>query len=278
MAKRPAEPTKGKYYPIVIAVVGPTASGKTELAARLAKRFDGQLISADSRQVYRGLNIGTGKEKSVSQLLIDIRQPMESYSVADWQKEASAAIKTIWQADRLPIIVGGTGLYITALLEGYNFNHRHRRSAINSRHAIATKHTNNPPNWRTLLIGPSWPRTELYRRIEQRLDARLVEGMVDEVKTLIAAGVDKTWLSSLGLEYRYTVTLLDGRLSEDQFKVALKAAIRQYARRQLAWWRHHGTVHWVSDYGQAELLINGFLSGDRLDGTKRLKANGLVDL
>lgn len=244
--------------PKIVTVVGPTASGKTNLARFLAERFNGELISADSRQIYRRLDIGTGKEKDIAHHLVDIIEPMEKYTVADWQRDALATIDDVLKRGKLPIIVGGTGLYVSALLEGYDFSQEAERNPDNPRHS-AGNYKKNPPEWEVLELGIDLPREELYHRIDQRVDDRIKQGMVGEVQSLLSSGVSAQWLRSIGLEYRFMVDLLESQLTKEEFREQLKFAIHQFARRQLAWWRHHGSVAWIADQDEAESLVSSFL-------------------
>lgn len=265
----------------VIAIVGPTASGKTSLARRLALQYNGELISADSRQVYRGLDIGTGKEgelrpnttgsrlakqypylrylNTIPQWLIDIHDPIEQYTVADFQQQALEIVEDIISRDKLPIIVGGTGLYVSALLEGYDFSEQQSRDSKNPRHAAPTVYYKQPPDWNTLVLGLDRPRQELYARIDARVDQRITAGMIEEVQTLLRNGLDTNRLRSFGLEYRYITDLIENHLDKETMIGQLKYAIHAFARRQLTWWRQHGPVTWIKDETEAKQLIDEWL-------------------
>lgn len=230
----------------IICVVGPTASGKTALAVSLAKKFGGEIISADSRQVYRGLDIGTGKDLveygNIKYHLIDVADPMEDFTLFDWLEMANKAINEIISRDALPIIVGGTGLYVQALVEGFrqyqgkkNQGKRYERDELNKKslkqlQEIYSKlkdtdiniDKNNPrrliraieksqegtvfckkePDFESLQIGITLPRPILYEKIDKRVEQRFEEGMLEEVRGLIESGVNPSWLEKLGLEYR----------------------------------------------------------------------------
>lgn len=243
--------------PKIVTVVGPTASGKTSLGVFLCQKFNGEIISADSRQVYRGLDLGTGKEgvlsnharwlEGVPQYLIDVRDPEEKFNVYDFKAMAELMIEDIAARNHLPVIVGGTGLYIDALVENYDFAGRDQKKK-------------NSPKYQVLQIGIKIPRDELYRRIDLRVDRRISEGMIGEVKGLLDSGVSPAWLISLGLEYKYLTEYLIGKIPDrDQAIQKLKFAIHHYARRQLIWFRHHGYIHWVLDKDEAVSLVKKFV-------------------
>lgn len=249
-----------KSLPKIVAIVGPTASGKTSLGVFLAKKFGGEIISADSRQVYRRLNLGTGKEgeedkegkdirwlEGIPQHLIDIRNPEERFNVAEWKKMAEVTINDILFRNRLPIVVGGTGLYIDALVENYQFGGRNNKKK-------------NPKKFDVLQIGTDLPREQLYHQIDKRIDSRLKEGMVKEVRGLLDSGVNADWLISLGLEYKYLTQHLLGEIADfDEAVQKLKFASHAFARRQLIWLRHHGDIKWISDTKEAMKLLASYL-------------------
>lgn len=274
---------KTSNYPPVIAIVGPTASGKTQLAVSLAEQFNGELISADSRQVYRGLDIGTGKEgqlkenqtgsllasryctlryiNTIPQWLTDIVEPTETYTVAQFQQEATAIVNDVHQRGKVPILVGGTGLYITALLEGYSIEPNQKRHTENPRHATPAESHRQKPNWNVLTIGIDLTREELYQRIDARLDARVDQGLVEEARSLHRSGISLDRLRQFGLEYRFLADYLDSLLSHDEFVEKLKYAIHAFARRQLTWFRHHGEVVWIKNNQEAVEQVSSFLQG-----------------
>jgi len=225
----------------IICVVGPTASGKTDLAKTFSNKFNGEVISADSRQIYRSMDIGTGKDKTFFQYMIDIRDPNEDYSVVEFQKETYEIIDKIFSCGKIPFLVGGSGLYINAVIYGYQFpkTDPHLRSKIEALSteklieklkkfdpASAEKNVNNhrrlaralesylynsrplseykkkKPNFQYLMLGIDIPREELYTRIDRRVDSRIKEGMIEEVQNLFKTGVSYERLRRFGLEYR----------------------------------------------------------------------------
>lgn len=316
----------------LIAIVGPTASGKTDLAVFLAKKFSAnrgpadswngfELISADSRQVYKGMDIGTGKDKSYPQHLIDICDPrQDQYTVAQFQKDAYREIYDIFKRDKIPILVGGTGLYIDAVLKGYripktSLSLRQELEKLNDKELLAQLKSYDPaayqkidhhnlrrilralessivnrrpfsgyqakaPKFEALIIGMDLPRTELYRRIDERVDERIKQGMIEEVENLLKSGVPYEKLQSFGLEYRFIsqylqkvrgsksprvkkdfrLSTLDSPALRAEMTQKLKFAIHAFARRQLTWFRRNREIKWIKSYREAESLANKFLS------------------
>lgn len=269
--------------PKVVAVVGATASGKTGLSLALAEAINGELISADSRQVYVGLDIGSGKEgelrdntvpntslreaypklrylNATPQWLIDVADPKERFTVADWQSRAYEVIDDILRRGKLPIVVGGTGLYIAALFEGYVFNDSIPRDENNPRHAASVLQETNPPDWDVLTLAIDLPREELYQRIDERVDARIEEGLISEGERLMSEGIDADRLRKFGLEYRFLADLLEHKMPRNEFAQKLKYAIHGYARRQLTWFRKHGEIHWIKNKEEAAESTQQFVN------------------
>ena len=298
--------------PKAVAIVGTNASGKSAAAVRLAGALGAEIISADSRQVYRGLDLGTGKlspaeMQGIEHHLLDVVDPGGRFSVADFQKAAYALVDQITQRGRLPVIAGGTGLYVRAVVEGYELadappdfarraeleklgpaelyellrqrdpaaaaliDSRNRRRIIRAVELqergsqYRTQHVNRP-RYDFLQLGITWPREVLRQRIEQRLRARIDDGMIDEVRDLLAGGVSPQWLDGIGLEYRYVGRFLQGGYtSQDELFTELSTAIYRFAMRQLAWFRRDASIIWLDtggDYpGQAQRLTEDFLAG-----------------
>ncbi|MGE9972043.1 tRNA (adenosine(37)-N6)-dimethylallyltransferase MiaA [Candidatus Pseudoscillospira sp. SGI.172] len=244
----------------LIVILGTTACGKSGLGVALAKRYHGEIVSADSRQVYRGLDLGTGKitpeeMEGVPHHMLDVADPGESYSVAQFQRGAYEAIDAIAARGRLPFLVGGTGLYIRAVSEGYVFHAAPPDPALRARlETLSTQElrsglaalgvgvdtdawNNRPrlirlleksrngedphaeaqrqPRYDVLTLGVSFPRETVCRRIDERLLARLDAGMVQEVAELRLQGVSDEFLEGLGLEYRYILRYLQGTLPSE---------------------------------------------------------------
>lgn len=290
----------------VLVVVGPTASGKSSLAVKLAKKFGGEIISADSRQVYRGLNIGTGKitkkeMRGVPHYLLDVANPRKYFSVADYKKLATNTLRVIALRNKLPIIVGGTGLYIDVLSGRMSFpdvppNKLLRRKLDrlsteelfkmlkkkDSRRARSIDNRNKVRLVRALeiveVLGkvPVLPQKQsknlvfigllpkdLKRRIHRRIILRL-DGMIRETKMLHKQGLTYKKMHELGLEYRYLAQYLQGRLNKKELVKKLDTEIVHYAKRQMTWFKRNKKIRWFapSEYGGIEKYARIALKGD----------------
>ncbi len=272
-----------KYNLIVI--LGPTASGKTKFAARLANRLDGEIISADSRQVYRDMTIGTGKDlddytvngKRVKHHLIDILEPGYKYNIFEYQHDFFKSFESVNSSGHLPIMCGGTGLYIEAVLKKYRLIHvpvneelreslanytldeltailkifkkLHNTSdsdtiprAIRSIE-IETYYRDNPeinlslPDINPLIIGINIDRQSRRDKITQRLEVRLKEGLIEEVQELLNREIAAEDIIYYGLEYKYVTLYLLGELTYEEMFEKLKTAIHRFAKRQMTWFR-----------------------------------------
>ncbi len=225
----------------LITILGPTACGKTTFAAYLAKELAGEIISADSRQVYRGMDIGTGKDiadytidgQQIPYHLIDIVDAGERYSVYQFQHDFHEAYNDILSRGKQPILCGGTGLYIESILKNYEFDGREM------------------PSVDSPIIGLMIDRDLRREKISKRLRQRLDEGMVDEVQTLLDKGVSPERLIRYGLEYKYVTLYLLGQLKYEEMVSLLEIAIHQFAKRQMTWFRgmeeRRGIkIHWIN--------------------------------
>ena len=279
-------------YPRVVAVVGTNASGKSALGVELAKKYGAEIISADSRQVFRRLDLGSGKitpeeMQGVPHHLIDVREPGEFFSMADFQRMSYAAIDGILARGRLPMIVGGTGLYVDSVLDGYLLsdtepdlayraelerlttpelydrlvalvpdvqverNNRNRVMRMLERlHDGDDATPGKQARYESLRLGVSWPRDVLARRIDERLAMRLEQGMIQEVQGLLDSGVSREFLLGLGLEYRFITQYLIGEIPEREDMLAqLAHAIRKFAKRQMTWFRRNPDIVWLDMSG-----------------------------
>jgi tRNA dimethylallyltransferase len=254
----------------LVVVLGPTASGKTRYAVGLAEEicaavalgaFEGcparmtdgpgvtgaEILSADSRQVYRGMDIGTGKDLAeygdIPYHLIDIAEPGTQYNVWQYQQDFLRAYADVRARGAVPILCGGTGMYINAVTRGYDFSDRAPLSAPRE----ATAREGFPQ--RPFFIGTLVDRDTRNARIDARLDARLQEGMIDEIRGLLERGVPAEALIAYGLEYKFVTLYLQGVLSYGEMRTQLATAIHQFAKRQMTWWRgmeRSGVrIHWV---------------------------------
>ena len=235
----------------LICVLGPTASGKTRYAVSLARAlpFPCEIISADSRQVYRGMDIGTGKDLAeyggIPFHLIDIADPGTRYNVHRYCEDFASAAADIRSRGAFPILCGGTGLYISAVTCGYDFEHD---KPLSAQPELPSK---------VFFIGTLVSREERNAKIDARLKARLKEGMIQEVRSLLggtspACGgkpVPAEALISYGLEYKFVTLYLQGVIGEDELYDKLSVAIHQFAKRQMTWFRgmeRSGIrIHWT---------------------------------
>ncbi len=269
----------------LIAILGPTASGKTPFAAALAAQLDTEIISADSRQIYRGMDLGTGKDlidytvngKPVPYHLIDIAAPGYKYNVFEYQRDFLAAYETIKQKGRLPVVCGGTGMYLESVLKGYRLMPVPENTELRTRLAdksleeltgmlqqykslhnstdvdtvkrairaleIEVYYAEHPvaerefPLLNSLIIGVDIDRELRREKISRRLRQRLDEGMVDEVRGLLEQGISAEDLIYYGLEYKYLTQYIIGELSYEEMVNGLEIAIHQFAKRQMTWFR-----------------------------------------
>ena len=317
----------------MITILGPTASGKTPLAAALAAalpQVDGhigaEIISADSRQVYRRMDIGTGKDLAdyrvspvvggsaadtslaVPYHLIDICEPGTKYNLFQYQQDFFDAYEAIQGRGAVPILCGGTGLYIEAVLKGYhlspvpqnpelrarlegrsldeltemlvtlkaqNGSNMHNKTDVDSCQRairaieIETYNLENPvprrelPPVPSLIIGVDIDRDERRAKITRRLKARLDEGMIDEVRNLLAEGIPADDLIYYGLEYKFVTEYITGRLTYDEMFQRLEIAIHQFAKRQMTWFRgmeRRGfTIHWIDALQPMDVKVRQIL-------------------
>jgi tRNA dimethylallyltransferase len=305
--------------PLLVVLLGPTASGKTALSMALARDFQGEIVSCDSVAVYRGLDIGAAKpapeeRREIPHHLIDVVSPEEPYSAGDYARAARAAIADIARRGKLPIVTGGTGLYLRALLTGLfagpqrseplrnRLRDRAERRGAGYVHRLLARldpvsaariHPNDLPKtiraievsmtaqrpmseawqagrepltgYRILRIGLDPHRQELYARINARAQAMFQEGLIEETQQLLALfgcaeGPLPAALGSLG--YRQATEHLQGTLSLQQAVAAASQGHRNYAKRQLTWFRREPDVHWLCGFGdnpdiaaQAEALV-----------------------
>ena len=269
----------------LITVLGHTAGGKTRFAACLSDRIGGEIIGADSRQVYRRMDLGTGKDyqdyvvggRKVSIHLVDILEPGYQYNVYEFQKDFVRVFNEVNKRESMPVLCGGSGLYIEAVLKGYklirvpvndnlraeleendmdelreslaSFKKPHNitdteiRKRLIRAIEIETYYMDHPeldddyPKLQPLLLGIRYDRESRRNRISQRLRERLENGMVEEVKTLISEGVTPEILIYYGLEYRYITEHLQGKTDLEQMTLQLETAIHQFAKRQMTWFR-----------------------------------------
>ena len=281
----------------LITILGPTASGKTSLAVALADRLHTEIISADSRQVYCRMNLGTGKDLADYEIgghkipyhLIDIVEPGYKYNVFEFQRDFLKAYEDIRGRGMLPVLCGGTGMYLESVLKGYrllpvpenpelrerlssksleeltsilaSYKKLHNSTDVDTAKRavraieIEEYYRSQPvearefPVIRSLIVGVDIGREQRREKITRRLRQRLDEGMVDEVRSLLAEGIKPEDLIYYGLEYKYLTLYATGQMSYEEMSGQLETAIHQFAKRQMTWFRgmeRRGfTIHWV---------------------------------
>ena len=282
----------------IIVIVGPTAIGKTALAIEVAQRFNGEVVSGDSQQVYRGLDIGAAKaspeeQATVPHHLIDVRDVTESYSAFDFVSEAKAAIEDIQNRGRLAIIAGGTGLYIQSLLEGYHlggetphedilayraslepfsdeelaqlleqaglevpqFNRRRAMRALEIDHFGQDLKNQDSP-YEALIICLDDERSQLYERINHRVDLMFEAGLLDEARWLFDHYPDVQ--AAKGIGYKELFPYFRGEQSLEEASDSLKQATRRFAKRQLTWFRNRMqvTFYQIGESGVKDRILN----------------------
>ena len=281
----------------LITIIGPTASGKTPLAAAMANKLDTEIISGDSRQVYRRMDLGTGKDlvdytvngHEVPYHLIDIVEPGYKYNVFEYQRDFLKAYEEITAKGKLPVLCGGTGMYVESVLKGYRllpvpenpelraslegksleelthilegYKKLHNSTDVDTAKRairaieIEEYYKQQPPEYRefpslhSLIVGVNIDRELRREKITRRLKQRLEEGMVEEVRGLLAEGIHPDNLIYYGLEYKFLTQYVIGELTYEEMFLQLETAIHQFAKRQMTWFRgmeRRGfTIHWL---------------------------------
>jgi tRNA dimethylallyltransferase len=287
----------------LITIIGPTASGKTRFAAALAARLESEIISGDSRQVYRSMDIGTGKDLAdycvdgikVPYHLIDIHNPGDKYNVFEYQHDFHKAFDQIKKKGKLPVLCGGTGMYIEAVLKGYklldvpenkelreslkgkslpeleallaNYKTLHNKTDVDSsQRAIraieieeyyrhAAPDRNEYEPINSLIVGVDIDRELRRSKISKRLRDRLKEGLVEEVERLLSSGVSVDDLLYYGLEYKFVTLYVVGKITYEEMSRDLEIAIHQFAKRQMTWFRGMERRGFTIHWLKAELPV-----------------------
>lgn len=295
----------------LIVVLGPTASGKTRFAAKLAYAINGEIISADSRQVYREMNLGTGKDyddyyvngEKINYHLVDIVEPGYKYNLFEYQKDFFDSFEKVINDEKFPVLCGGTGLYIEAVLKKYKMIHvpvnPELRSELENKTLeelteilkgfkklhnktdtdtiqrairgieIEVYYKDNPqivpdlPEIKPLIIGINIDRQSRRKKITDRLERRLKEGMIEEVEGLLKKGISADALIYYGLEYKYVTLYLTGELTYKEMFDKLNTSIHRFAKRQMTWFRgmeRKGVeIHWIDAFEPDEKKIKKVL-------------------
>ena len=282
----------------VVCVVGPTASGKSALAEEVAARLESSVVSVDAMQVYRGMDVGTAKtppaERRVPLLMVDVVDPTEDYSVRLFQRDARSVVDGLLSAGRVPVLCGGTGLYLNAVIDDMEFpagekgcasRERYERLAAErgapALHALLAErdpesaaliHPNNvrrvvralemldegvsyarhheglherAARYDARLWGLTMSRERLYRRIDERVDAMVDQGLLEEVRELASRGLTAELSAGQAIGYKELLAALAGETSLEEAVELVKRRTRRYAKRQLSWFRHDGRVCWI---------------------------------
>ena len=278
--------------PKLVVIEGTNASGKSGLGVALAAHYGGEVVSADSRQVFRGLDLGSGKitpeeMQGVRHHLIDVAEPNEFFSMHDFQRLAYEAMDDVRARGRTPFLVGGTGLYVASVTEGYvmsdtepdleyrayletmdtpklyemlrelrpemEIDEKNRNRVMRQLEKIHDGDDHSAPNaprYDCLKLGVTWPRPVLRARIDERLDRRLEQGMIEEVQGLLDHGASVEFLKKLGLEYRFITQYLIGEIPDrNEMVELLRTAIKQFAKRQTTWFRRDRDIQWLDMAG-----------------------------
>ncbi len=297
-----------KQLPKLVVILGPTATGKTTMAVFLARKFNGEIVSADSRQVYKGMDIGTGKDlneygKGKSRVpyhLIDVVKPMTEFNVAKFKSKAVKVIDDIIAHGKTPLLVGGTGLYISSIVDNYqlpegkpnkeirkklekmkmpaklkmlkkldkvtyakidkdNLRRVDRALEVCLQGTKFSSGTKNEPIYNILQIGIKFPKNIIDDKIDKRMDDRMLEGMIGEIKKLHKNGVSWRRMEDFGLEYRFVSRYLRGKYEKQEMINLLKIAVHQFAKRQMNWFKRDKRIKWVRDKSKAVELITKFI-------------------
>ena len=278
--------------PKLVVIEGTNASGKSGLGVALAAHYGGEVVSADSRQVFRRLDLGSGKitpeeMQGVRHHLIDIAEPNEFFSMHDFQRLAYEAVDDVRARGRMPFLVGGTGLYVASVTEGYvmsdtepdleyrayletmdtpklyemlrelrpemEIDEKNRNRVMRQLEKIHDGDDHSAPNaprYDCLKLGVTWPRPVLRACIDERLDRRLEQGMIEEVQGLLDRGASVEFLKKLGLEYRFITQYLIGEIPDrNEMVELLRTAIKQFAKRQTTWFRRDKDIQWLDMAG-----------------------------
>ncbi|PWB39116.1 MAG: hypothetical protein C3F02_00655 [Parcubacteria group bacterium] len=239
-----------KIKPKLIVVIGPTASGKSALAVKIAKKFNGEIISADSRQIYKDLDIGANKttQKEMAGIphhLLDIARPNQKITLFNWQRKAFVTINKIITNKKIPILCGGTGLYLCSVLQNYKMPQQSR-----------------PCPYDFIIFGLSPNRPDLYKKIDQRVLAMLQDGLIKEVDKIYRQYPDKKLNALTGIGYKEIIAWLDNKISFPEAVRQIQQNTRHYAKRQMTWFRRMEKqgfkIHWNLSWPKIQSEIKKF--------------------
>jgi len=289
----------------LVVILGPTSSGKSSLAIKLAQKFNGEIVSADSRQVYKGMNIGTGKISKTEQAvvphhLLDMASPKKSFNVAEYKPLAQKAIEKIRNKNKLPFLVGGTPFWIYAVIDNLQLpevapNPKLRKQlekkstkelftilkkldprraksidAQNPRRLIraieiikTTRKPISPINMQRsslpLILGIKKEQNKLYKLIDERVRDRFKQGLMKEVKKLLASGVSQKRLAEIGLTYKIAARGIKNKIPESEIIQRVQIAERKFSKRQMTWFKTDQRIKWIANQKQASSFIEKYL-------------------
>lgn len=290
----------------IIVILGPTSSGKSEIAIKLAQKFNGEIISADSRQIYRGMDIGTGKvskdqQKSIKHWILNIVSPKTEYNAAKFKKDARKIIEDILNRKKLPIICGGTGFWIKAIVDNVNFPEvkpdkelrkilekksaeelfktlqkldLERANDIDAKNKVrliraieickaigkVPKITIQDKKYDFFQIGIDMPKEKLHKKIKKRLEKRFEAGMIEEIKELHKQKLSWKKIQSFGLGYYWIPLYLRGKISKKDLFEKVLGAEKDYAKRQMTWFKKDKRIIWLKNYKEIEKEVEKFVS------------------
>lgn len=300
-------------------IVGPTASGKSAVAERVADLVSGEVVSVDAMQVYRGMNIGTAKIPPCRRRhplhMVDVCPVTENYSVERFQADARSCIDDLCAAGIIPVLCGGTGLYLNAVIDEMDFapgyrgderraayeelacragaDHLHALLAERDPESAAAIHPHNTrrviralelcdegisyadslrtlhkraPHYQTLIFGLDLPRELLYERIDRRVDGMFSLGLVEEVVRMRGEGLSPATTAGQAIGYKEMLEALDGLITLDEARAAIKSATRRYAKRQISWFRHDGRVRWIDMGTHDTEAAARLIASERMNG------------
>lgn len=304
----------------MIVVLGPTASGKTALSIKIAKFFNGEIISADSRQIYKYMDIGTDKvpemkQEGVRHHLLDIASPDQEFTVADFKRQTLKVANGILARRKVPVLCGGTGLYLNAVIENYQiprvppqYDLRQKLAQYYEQHgavalhkllaerdpetasrihpnnvryvirALEINHAGGPKRdakgeqlFQVFSVGIEWPREALYERINRRVDDQISRGLLNEVKTLLMKGYHEKLPAMSSLGYLELIAYLNGERTFEEAIEDIRKNTRNYAKRQMTWFRRYRAVNWLPGAELEQLLASGGPESGLPEKTHNLK-------